>query len=418
MADSTRALGIDFGTSNSAAGYLDGDQIRLIGFGGQPTLPTTFFFNFDTRQTLLGEPANRALLDGEEGRFMRALKRVLGTSLMHEKRQILNERVTFVDIIARFLNHIKTRAEAETGHRFTHALSGRPVVFHGTNDAREQQAEDDLRACYLAAGFTDVEFMAEPQAAAIASGTTGKLDEIGLIVDIGGGTSDFSLFRSTDTGIDILANHGVRIGGTDFDRALSFARVMPLLGRGTHLRDAFGPGTNPAPNAIFLDLATWEKIPFLYTQQNRRKVDDMLSLAEDPGKFSRLASVLQDELGHEVAFEVERGKIAANNHDANAQIDLSVIERALSLPLHANDLNALLTDHAQNLHDGIAETLRLAQLSGDQVNHVIYVGGSSLLSMVSATARAALPNASHSFSEAFTGVVNGLARASATLNND
>ena len=55
---------------------------------GKFTLPTTFFFDFETRQTLIGEPANKALLDGYDGRFMRTLKRVLGTPLMHEKRQI------------------------------------------------------------------------------------------------------------------------------------------------------------------------------------------------------------------------------------------------------------------------------------------------------------------------------------------
>ena len=104
MSPRTPALGIDFGTSNSAAGFLDGGRPRLIRMGqGQSTLPTTFFFDYETRRTLIGEAANRALLDGVEGRFMRALKRVLGTSLMHERRQILNERVTFVDIIARFL---------------------------------------------------------------------------------------------------------------------------------------------------------------------------------------------------------------------------------------------------------------------------------------------------------------------------
>ena len=143
---------------------------------------------------------------------MRALKRVLGTTLMHEKRQVLNKRVTFVDIIAGFLREVKLRAEADTGLTFDNVISGRPVVFHGAGDPREQQAEDDLRACYIAAGFKEVSFMDEPEAAAIASGALEQSGEVGLIVDIGGGTSDFSLFRSGENGVDILANHGVRVG--------------------------------------------------------------------------------------------------------------------------------------------------------------------------------------------------------------
>lgn len=257
MTRNALGLGVDFGTSNSAAGYMCDGKPKLIRTApGQTTMPTTFFFDYETQKTLIGEPANRALLEGVEGRFMRALKRVLGTSLMHERRQILRERVTLVEIIGRFLNQIKTQAEAEAGVTFERVLSGRPVVFHGPDDPREAQAEADLRACYLAAGFREVEFMPEPEAAAIASGALEQRGEIGLIVDIGGGTSDFSLFKSSGDGVSILASHGVRIGGTDFDRSISIDRVMPLLGKGAELRKVMGPGTSPTPNAIFNELAT------------------------------------------------------------------------------------------------------------------------------------------------------------------
>jgi hypothetical chaperone protein len=412
MARYSPALGVDFGTSNSAAGYLHDGKPRLIEMGsGQASLPTTFFFDFETRQTLTGEAANRALLEGAEGRFMRALKRVLGTTLMHEKRQILNERVTFVEIIARFLNQIKTRAETDAGLTFDRVLSGRPVVFHGTGDAREAQAEADLRACYLAAGFTSVDFMFEPVAAAIASGATEQSGEVGLIVDIGGGTSDFSLFRSGGADVEILASHGVRIGGTDFDRAISIERVMPLLGKGTQLRKVIGPGLLTAPNAIFNDLATWEKIPFLYNAQTRRAVDEMTRLSEEPEKLDRLIAVLRDELGHDLAFAVERGKIDANGGMQQAGIALDQIERGLGAPLSADTLSKILTPCASELWAGAQETLQLAGLDPSRIDRVIYVGGSSLMSIVSDTMKALFPNASHSFSDVFTAVTDGLARA-------
>ena len=407
-----QAIGIDFGTSNSAAAYLVDGRPRMIPMGpGQMTMPTTFFFDQETRRTLIGEPANQALLDGVEGRFMRALKRVLGTSLMHEKRQILHERVTFVDIIGRFLNQIKSRAEAETGLTFDRVLSGRPVVFHGQDDPREAQAEQDLRACYLAAGFTHVDFMPEPQAAAIASGALDQSGGIGLIVDVGGGTSDFSLFRSGADGVEILANHGVRIGGTDFDRAINIDRVMPLLGKGSVLRKVMGDGTSPTPNAIYNDLATWEKIPFVYTPQNTRMVAEMVRLAQEPEKLSRLATVLEDELGHDLAFATERGKIAANGGQDDPRIMLDMIQRGLSAPLTPQDLDDSLSRHGDQLSEGAQVTLGMAGLRADQVGQVIYVGGSSLMTMVSDRMRALFPDAQHSFSEVFTAVADGLAIA-------
>lgn len=414
MASLGNSLGVDFGTSNSAAGFMSDGKPRLIEISpGHVTLPTTFFFDSETGETLIGEPANQALLEGAEGRFMRALKRVLGTSLMHEKRQILKQRVTFVEIIARFLNQMKLRAEAETGLIFDRALSGRPVVFHGADDPREAQAELDLRACYLAAGFREVEFMPEPEAAAISGGALEQSGEIGLIVDIGGGTSDFSVFRSNDGDVEILANHGVRIGGTDFDRAISLARVMPMLGKGTELHKLFGSGTSPVPVDIFNDLATWEKIPFLYTPQNRRMAKEMARMSCEPEKLQRLVTVLENELGHDLAFAVERGKIAANMRREQSVIALDHIGMGLSSPLSSETLAFVLASHANKLRDGAKYTVTLAGLDTDQIVRVIYVGGSSLMSIVSDTLSEQFPDARHSFSEVFTAVTHGLAVASA-----
>lgn len=405
-------LGIDFGTSNSAAGYVRDGKPHLVTMApGQTTLPTSVFFDYDARKMLMGHPANDALLDGIEGRFMRALKRVLGTSIMHEKRQLLNARMTFVDIIARFLAEVKKRAEAEAGHAFDHALSGRPVVFHGTGDPREAQAEADLRACYLAAGFKDVSLLPEPEAAAIASGALDHPGATGLIVDIGGGTSDFSIFRTGNDGVTILANHGVRIGGTDFDRSISIDRVMPLFGAGTPIRNAMGPGTLPAPKGIFNDLATWEKIPFLYTAKTRRMVSDMVQLAEERDKMGRLGTVLEHELGHDVAFAVEQGKIDANSGHNDAVIALDQVTSGLTAALPVEALRGILDPHAAALRLGVAETLEMAGTEAAQIDQVIYVGGSSLMSMVTDTMRARFPDAQHSFSEVFTAVADGLALA-------
>ncbi|MGJ8610755.1 MAG: Hsp70 family protein [Octadecabacter sp.] len=413
MSSHSHSLGIDFGTSNTAVAYLRDGKPQLIELSpGQTSFPTTFFFDYENRKTLMGHAANEALLAGEDGRFMRALKRVLGTTLMHQPRQILNERVTFVDIIARFLRHVKTQAEAETGLTFDRVISGRPVVFHGMDDPREAQAELDLLACYHAAGFKDVSFLNEPEAAAIASGALEHAGEIGLIVDIGGGTSDFSVFRSGNAGVEILANHGVRIGGTDFDRAINIDRVMPLLGRGGDLRKTMGPGTTPLPKAIFNDLATWEKIPFLYTVQNRRSVDEMAGLAIEPEKLKRFANVLEHELGHEIAFAVERGKIDANDGTEDSRIVLDQIEKGLSAPIPANALTGVLAPYAETLRLTAQETLDLAGVEAEQVDRVIYVGGSSLMNMVTQTMNAHFPKAQHSFSEVFSAVADGLALSS------
>lgn len=403
-------LAIDFGTSNSAAAVLEDGVPRLIPLEpGADTIPTAVFFDAETRQTLMGGEANKALLHGEDGRYMRALKSVLGTSLMHETRRINRREMSFVDIIADFLGAARIRAEAALGRPVTRALSGRPVHFHSHDPARDAQALEDLTACYRAAGFRDVAFMKEPEAAALSAGGLSP-GEIGLIVDIGGGTSDFSLFRAGPEGAEIIASHGVRVGGTDFDRAISIDHVMPLLGKGTELRREMGPGLQSAPVAVFNELATWEKIPFLYTAQTRREVELMRRLAVAPERFARLSRALEQEMGHDIAFAAERGKIAANAA-GGAQINLGRLEPGLGADLTAAALSASLAPHAARIADCAAQTLRMAGLEGGQVDAVVFVGGSSLMGAVDDAMRALLPHAVVRRERPFTAVIDGLALA-------
>ncbi|WP_108814024.1 Hsp70 family protein [Loktanella sp. Alg231-35] len=407
-------LGIDFGTSNTAAGIMKDGRPHLISVEpGRTTLPTSVFFDYDRKETTYGSVANAALIDGREGRFMRALKSVLGTPLMREKRQIAYERLTLIEVVARFLAMLRERAEAETGTRFDTALSGRPVRFHSSDEARNAQAERDLREAYMIAGYDDVAFMFEPEAAALASGPLAK-DELGLIVDIGGGTSDFSVFARDGDATRIIASHGVRVGGTDFDRAISIAEVMPLLGRGAEVRNALGAGRHVAPNAIFNDLATWQKIPFVYTPENRRMATDFAKLGIDPALFARLKTVLEMELGHDIAFAVEAGKIRINQPDAQtAAIDLDVIETRLTADITKEAMRAVLADHAAQIAACAEDTLAMADVTVERITKIVFVGGSSLLHVVEDVMVAMFPHAALERAEAFTAVADGLAIAAA-----
>ncbi len=405
-------LGIDFGTSNSAAGVMVGNRPFLIEIEpGETTLPTALYFDDDADTLLYGHKANEALFSGAEGRYMRALKSVLGTSLMHEERRMLGKRVTFVDIIAAFLKHVKDRAEAACFQDFDHALSGRPVRFHSSSADRDAAALKDLEECYLRAGFKSVAFLNEPEAAALATGADTS-QGLGLIVDIGGGTSDFTLFEASDGEVVTKASHGIRLGGTNFDRSLSIDHVMPLLGRGTEVRRDFGPGSLPAPIAVFNDLATWEKIPFLYAPETLRDAKTLAKLAIEPEKMNRLVDVLELRLGHDIAFAVERGKIRCNEPDLeSAQIDLRMIEPYLNSELTKDQLLQTLDPHMKTLNDALNDFL--SGVDAGDISQVIYVGGSSLLAGVESTLRGILPDANHDHSDVFTAVVRGLAIAAA-----
>ncbi|MEZ5888705.1 MAG: Hsp70 family protein [Paracoccaceae bacterium] len=402
------AIGIDFGTSNSAAAVLSEGQAVMIPLEpGRETLPTAIFLDYAARSTLIGSAAVAAMIDGRDGRFMRALKSILGTPLARERRQFLNRRLTLLEIVAEFLAEVRLRAEAALGRPVRSVVAGRPVRFHSADPGRNARAAEDLAECYAMAGFREVRFLAEPEAAARATGAGAGL---GLIVDIGGGTSDFTLFEAGGQGIRILASHGIRLGGTDFDRMLSLARIMPLLGLGGQLRNELGPGLHDVPQALFHELASWEKIAFLYSPATLREVRLWARQAVEPRRLGRLVSVIEDELGHDVAFAVEAAKLAANDTGSGV-VDLSMIAQGLQPALAAADLAEVLAPPAWQIGLAIGETLDRAGSAPKDVARVIFVGGSSLLGAVDRQVRALLPAASFERSDVFTAVVRGLARA-------
>lgn len=404
-------VGLDFGTSNSAVGLAVNGQPWLVELEpGEKTLPSSVFF--DSKGGLrLGSAANRALIDGEEGRYMRALKSVLGTPLLRETRLMGGKRQSLLDVIALFLRTLRTRTEEQIRQPVTGVVSGRPVHFHSRNAKMDEQAERDLREAYEIAGFSHIRFLPEPEAAALSAGDLAA-GEVGLVVDIGGGTSDFTLFRKENGRAEVLASHGIRLGGTHFDRALSLRHAMPLLGAGTEVRRALAEGRLPVPASLFNDLASWQKIPFLYTRETLSLARDLARHAVEPDKLARLVEVLEAELGHDIAFAVEAAKIEANGgHDA--AVNLSLVEKGLAAPMSPADLAACLASNRAELSEAIRDTLALAGLSPEAIGAVVYVGGSSLMDVVSRATEEVLPNARALRGEAFTAVIDGLALASA-----
>lgn len=403
-------LAIDFGTSNTAAAVLDhnGKPSILPLEDGQDTLPTAVFLDFSKRRAVYGRAAARAMMDGEDGRFLRGLKSILGTTLAREKRQFLNERLTLIDIIARFLAEIRARAERITGQTFDAALSGRPVHFHSADASRDAQALADLTEAYCRAGFKTVDFLPEPEAAALTAPGSGRM----LIVDIGGGTSDFTLCDRHGERTKVLASRGIRLGGTDADRMLSLSHAMPLFGYGAEIGDEFGQNYHPAPRALFQDLASWEKIAFLYDPALLRDVQRWIRVARKPVLFERLATVLDMHLGHDVAYAVEAGKIAANGAPS-ARVPLAVVEPGLGFDLDGTAVSAELAAFADQIASEARATLADAGCTADQVSQIVFVGGSSLLTPVRAALSRAFPGTTQVDAEVFTAVGHGLARATA-----
>src|SRR3954464_7113145 len=295
------ACGLDFGTSNSAIGVVrDGAAVLAPVEADSTLVPSAVFFDYETRgRVLFGNEAISAYVGQTEGRLMRALKSILGSPLINEETSLGGRKVPLTEVVEIFVRHLKGKAEAFAGREITAVVHGRPVRFVDDDDKADARAQEVLEAIARRAGFRDVAFVYEPIAAAHHYEQTVEREELVLIADIGGGTSDFSVIRvgpqhrgRADRGRDVLANAGVRVGGTDFDTALSLTAVMPLLGLGTQLVDK----DLPMPNAPYHELAVWATINFAYTYRNEREIAELAALACEPEKVERLLAVVRRRL--------------------------------------------------------------------------------------------------------------------------
>src|ERR1700727_2165710 len=325
--------GLDFGTSNTTLGILDGD-LPMLGEleGGYPTIPSAIFYEVDG-PVLIGRTAVESYVEGAPGRLMRSLKSVLGTALIDETTRLGRERIRFRDVIAWYLGAVKRRAEQATGRELRHVVHGRPVHFVDNAPDADRKAEQTLREIAREIGFDQVTFQFEPIAAALDYERQIGSEEVALIADIGGGTSDFSIVRlgperhrHTERKDDILANDGVRVGGTDFDRYLSLGVVMPLLG----YRSAMKRAELDVPSGYFHDLATWSSINRMYDPKVIGQVRQVRYEAAQPELLDRLVRVLDEQRGHTIAMDIEGAKISLSQKPKSS-IALEWIETRLEI---------------------------------------------------------------------------------------
>jgi hypothetical chaperone protein len=411
---------IDFGTSNSAVAVPNGDlQIQLVPVEGSAlAMPTAVFYSAEDGSRLFGRAAVQAYVDGYEGRLMRSIKSILGSDLMDRTTEVgLGVSVKYIDVVIAYLRELKHQAEQHVGAEIAQVVIGRPVFFVDGDNARDKLAQQTLASAAQAVGFSDVTFQYEPIAAALDFEQTIDKETLVLVADIGGGTSDFSVVRvgplqraKTDRASDILANHGVHVAGTDFDREVNVAAIMPKLGLGSATRAKSGnatSGPSRVPSATYFDLATWHLINTVYTPNRLIELRQMVSMFADSALHRRLMTVVEKRLGHELAAKAEAAKIDVAQTGI-AEIDLAAVEENLSAHFDADQQRAALAAEMTKIVAAASETLRLAGLRPEAIGALYFTGGSTGFGALTDAIAAVVPAASRVTGDRFSSVVSGL----------
>jgi len=395
------AIGIDFGTSNSAVGFFkDGFPCLAELENKRLTIPSAIFYDTEENAVLFGNEAISFYMDGCEGRLLRSLKNILGSALINESTEIGYKNVFFKDIIVTFIKYLKNKVECAVGHTIDNVVMGRPVRFVDSDEQADTLAQRHLEEITKRAGFHNVLFQYEPIAAALDYEQSVKKEELALIVDIGGGTSDFSVVRVSpdrrgkiDRKQDILANTGVHIGGTDLDLKLSLEQIMPLFGYRTRTRSLFpGDAILDLPPTYYRELATWHKIVFLYNNRTLQSVKNIHYHAEKQDLVDRLVKIIQKQEGHRLASDVEAAKIVLSGKDV-ASLSLNYVEKGLLASVSRKQFESDIDKEKEEIVCRMQECLKMANISPSKIHTLFMTGGSTAIPLIAQACINTVPSA-------------------------
>jgi hypothetical chaperone protein len=392
--------GIDFGTTNSSVALVTGNskvELASFTFAGSETLSSRSVLYFEQlvspggmkRAHGLSGPAaiERYLESDEKGRLIQSLKSYLASRTL-SGTEVFGRRHGLEELISRMLSDLRKHAEKQFERPIRRAMVGRPVRFVGAESAEDDDfAVSRLRTAFQMAGFEHVDFELEPVAAACSYESTLDHDELILIGDFGGGTSDFSLLRvgpgarTPGRGQrDVLGHSGVGLAGDAFDARIVRKLVSPALGSNSEAR-SLNKILPAVPAWIYANLERWHYLSFLRTNNVREILKSARIRALEPEKIEALIAIVEQDLGFQLHQAVQRLKFALSQHES-AEFRFHDGGLALRIPVARREFETWIADDLRAIEGSVDSLLRNAGVDPRDVDRVFLTGGSSFVPSV------------------------------------
>jgi hypothetical chaperone protein len=419
------AIGIDFGTTNSSIALANSsDEVQLARFpylGGLTDSYRSLLYlqqlkegGVNRLQSWTGPEGIEHYLSADaKGRLIQSLKSFLTSRTLHGT-EVFGRRYTLEDLIARILRDLREKAEHQFGIDIRSAVVGRPVHFAGAEKEEDDSyAEDRLRSAFELAGYESVAFEMEPVAAAHYYESMLDHDELILIGDFGGGTSDFSLVhvgptvrqRGRVTG-DIVSNAGVGIAGDAFDAKIIRHLVSPALGAGSKLRSLDKILT--VPSWVYIRLERWHHLSLLRAKDALDMLRGVHAQSLEPEKIAALIHFIRENLGFHLHRAVQKVKCDLSNTTvatfrfSDGFVDLAaVVERA--------SFEEWISEELGQIAQCVESLLSSSGVHPKDVDMVFLTGGSSFVPAVRKIFEARFGEKRIRGGNEFTSVARGLA---------
>ncbi len=397
-----RFIGLDFGTTNSALSIAHADgRSELVSFptreGPSSTFRSVLFFDPSERDPRVGVRAHAGPQALERyrdaqtpGRLIQSLKSYLATDLLRSTT-VFDRNYTLEDLIALIVRGIRAQCGDALGDPSSVVkglVVGRPVRFSNADTPEdEQRALSRLRSALALAGLEDVTFEFEPVGAAYYYESRLDHDELVLIGDFGGGTSDFCLVRvgpgakRDPSAKRILGTEGVGLAGDVFDGEIVDAVVSPRLGKGTKYRSYLDGKEIPVPSWLYERVRRWHHLSFLRSRETLRFVKEMRDQCPDPRALTALLHLVEDDLGFDLHRAVEGTKVKLSREDrVNLRFDDDPVD--IDLPVSRADFERWIAGDLALLRGCIDRLLASTGVRSAEVDRVFLTGGTSMVPAV------------------------------------
>ncbi|MET0414076.1 MAG: Hsp70 family protein [Polyangiaceae bacterium] len=385
-----RTYAIDFGTSNSLLAAVSPEQIRsdvpIDPSAADPTIFRSVMYLVDRHECHFGERAmTEYIARGSEGRLLRSLKRFL-PAIDFNVTYVGAQAFTLEDLIGGLLRQLRERANRFFDTDVSRVMLGRPARF-SDDAAADRLAQDRLERAARLAGFDDIAFCPEPVAAAHDFARDEQREQLVLVGDFGGGTSDFSVVRlsqRTFSDADVLAIGGVSLAGDALDSALMRAKAARHFGAELRYKVPFGSNVLSMPKPLLARLSS----PAEITLMRRSDVIDFVKnlrawslSAEDKGYMENLLTLIEDGLGFQLFESIERAKRELSSAE-EARIVFDYPSLDIDEPVRKDELEAAIADAVRAIFASLDDTLRRAGISAEQIDVVCLTGGTGRVPVI------------------------------------
>ena len=325
-----------------------------------------------SQKMLFGEEAIQANVSSPgEGFYFKSPKLFLGTDVHKTHLDI------FRRIISSMILEVRSRAQTRIGDELRKVVIGHPVRYslvkgHSGND----QALAVMEGAARDAGFSEVAFLPEPFAAALNYEMSTAQEEVILVVDVGGGTTDCAVIRvgpkrlaEKNRSKDVLSYAGARVGGVDMDFHLAWYAIMPCMGKDTLRKNGL-----PTPHSVLIDAICVNDFP---AQERFRRagpaIRGLLDEACEPEKLQRLLYVWQQALQFRLVRSAEQAKIALSDK-AQTSLPLGYVDSELDIPVSHRRLMDSIDSDLEQMSKVANEAVASASA---KIDKIFMTGGTS-----------------------------------------